>query len=149
MIQKPNRIHTILVVDDDPEELASTCAVLGARYPVLAATNGKDALNTARMAHPSAIVLDVMMPDGKNGFSVFFELNKDPATHGIPVIFLTHVNQSTGLPFGSAEMEPYLGCRPAAFLEKPVEDAQLLFTVETVLSQAGRNARIDPLCKNP
>ena len=130
---KPDRVRTVLVVDDDPEELALTCKTLGSRYPVLAATTGEGALRTVRSAQPSVIVLDIMMPGGKNGFAVFHELQGDPVTRDIPVIFLTNVNQSTGLSFGPAELRRYLGKEPAAFLEKPVSASELLFNVAKLM----------------
>lgn len=120
---------TVLVVDDDCEELALTCKVLGAHYPVLAATSGEDALRTARETIPCVIVLDVMMSGGKDGFATFHELQTDPATRNIPVIFLTNVGKATGLPFGSAELGRYLGREPAAFLEKPASADKLLSVV--------------------
>ena len=133
----------VLVVDDDPEELASTCRALGSRYPVLAATSGEGALRTARSAPPSVIFLDVMMPGGKDGFAVFHELQSDPVTRDIPVIFLTNVNHATGLPFGSKELGKYLGTEPAGFLEKPASANQLLFSVANLIDRGecgGRGA---------
>jgi CheY-like chemotaxis protein len=131
----PIHTPTVLVVDDDPEELASTCKALGSRYPVLAATSGEDALRVARSARPSVIVLDVMMAGGKDGFTTFHELQGDPATRDIPVIFLTNVGKATGLPFGSAELGKYLGWTPAAFLEKPVSTDKLLRAVAKSLDE--------------
>lgn len=129
-----NRIQTILVVDDDPDELASTCRILEDRYPVLTAASGDDALRKARSVKPSLIVLDVMMAGGKDGFMVFHELRNDAATKNIPVVFLSSVNQTTKLPFGAAEVGKYLGGEPAAFLEKPVSADGLLLTVAKALA---------------
>ena len=133
-----NRVRTVLAVDDDPDELARTCRTLGSIYPVLSAASGEAALRTARATLPSVIVLDVMMSEGKDGFAVFSELNNDPATRDIPVIFLTNVNQSMGLSFGIAEFEKYLGSKPAAFLEKPVTAAELLRNVAKILDHRDR-----------
>ncbi len=119
---------TVLVVDDDPDELAAACKILGLRYPVLAATSGADALRLARIARPAVIILDVIMAGGRDGFSVFYDLQQDSETQTIPVIFLTNVNRAMGLSFESTELGHYLGKPPAAFLEKPV-DAQTLLRV--------------------
>ncbi len=136
MIMPPHtHTSTVLVVDDDPEELASTCEVLGSRYPVLTVTSGEDALRVARQVRPSAIVLDVMMAGGKDGFTTFHELQQDPATRHIPVVFLTNVGKAAGLPFGSAELGKYLGGTPAAFLEKPVSTEKLLRAVAKSLDE--------------
>lgn len=127
-----DEVLTALVVEDDPEQLASDCKALGMRFLVLAATCGEDALRIARNAQPTVIVLDVMMPGGKDGFTVFRELHDDPATRGIPVIFLTAVNRATGLCFGPREIHRHLGAEPAAFLEKPVSADQLRRAVTEV-----------------
>ena len=128
---------TVLVVEDDPEMLTSDCDVLGTKFAVLAATCGEDALSMAREAHPAVIVLDVMMPGGKDGFTVFRELRNERATRAIPVIFLTAVNRVTNLSFGPQEIGRQLGAEPAAFLEKPVSADQLLQTVTDVLKKSG------------
>lgn len=131
----PPHTPTVLVVDDDPEELASACKALGARYIVLAATSGEAALRMARAARPGAIVLDVMMTGGKDGFTTFHELQQYTATRHIPVVFLTNVGKASGLPFGSAELGKYLGREPAAFLEKPASAGELLRAVAKSLDE--------------
>ncbi len=125
--------HAILVVDDDPDALAANCKVFGSRYAVLAAMTGDDALRMARATQPGVIILDVMLTGGQDGFTVFRELQRHPATRCIPVIFLTNVNQTTGLPFGVDVLDRYLGAKPAAFLEKPVSAKTLQHTVDTLL----------------
>lgn len=135
---------TILVVDDDPDALAADCGVLSAEYDVLTATGAEDALRKARSASPAVIVLDVMMPGGRDGFSVFRELRHHPATQKIPVIFLTSVNQVSGLSFGPREIGQHLGPEPEAFLEKPVSAEKLLGTLQKILSGRGPGAAPRP-----
>lgn len=130
-------VQTVLLVDDDPEALAAGCIAIGARYPVLTASSGEEALRVARKTKPTVIVLDVMMPGGKNGFTVFHELKEDPDTRDIPVIFLTSVNRSTHLAFGPDELERQLGCRPAAFIEKPISSDELVHVVAGVIGDHG------------
>lgn len=130
----------VLVVDDDPDSLNFAVGVLEKEWLVLSATNGSDALKIARTKRPAVIVLDVMLSGGQDGFTVFRELGNDPATKGIPVIFLTSVNQRTGLPFAAADLKKYLGREPAAFLEKPISADQLLRQVDDV-SRPGQAKR--------
>ena len=134
-MKKPDRMRTVLVVDDDPEELESTCNTLRSSYTVLAAACGVDAIRMAAKSTPDAIVLDVIMHGGKNGFMVFRDLGGNPATSGIPVIFLTNVNETTGLSFGSGEVSRYLGRRPAAFLEKPLSPKALIREVAKAVAR--------------
>jgi len=126
-------MRTVLVVDDDPETLEFTIHALGAGYLVLSATNGEDAVRIAQRENPDVILLDVMMPGGKDGFSTFAELQKDPRTRNIPVLMQTDVNRKTGLGFDAEIMGKHLGKAPAAFLQKPVTAKKLLEEIAKIL----------------
>lgn len=137
-------VKRVLVVDDDAESLAFACKALEPGYTVFPASCAADALRIAREAGPDLAVLDVIMQGGENGFAILRELAGDSSTAHIPVIFLTSVNEATGLAFGPAELSRYLGCEPAAFLEKPVAAERLRAEVAAVLqrtlrSRAGRS----------
>ena len=126
--------QTVLVVDDDPEWLDFLSKAIGSHYPVLCATNGEDAVRRAQRACPDVIILDVMMAGGRDGFSTYAELQRDPRTQDIPVIMFTEVNRQTSVAFDGEEMNRYLGKAPAAFLEKPLSAERLLEKVRAVLS---------------
>jgi two-component system alkaline phosphatase synthesis response regulator PhoP len=81
---------TLLVVDDenDIREVVQLSIALGTDWSVVAASSGAEALQTARVAQPDAILLDVMMP-GLDGPATYQQLQDDAATQWIPVIFLT------------------------------------------------------------
>jgi CheY-like chemotaxis protein len=127
-------VQTVLVVDDDPEWLDFLSKAIGSHYPVLCATNGEDAVRRAQCACPDVIILDVMMAGGRDGFSTYAELQRDPRTRDIPVLMLSEVNRKTGLDFDAENMNRYLGKAPAAFLEKPISAERLLGEVEKVLA---------------
>lgn len=60
--------RTIMVVDDDPEIVLLLQTRLEKRgYRTLIATDGHQAIETAKRERPDAILLDVMMP-GKSGW---------------------------------------------------------------------------------
>jgi CheY-like chemotaxis protein len=80
---------TLLIVEDEP----SYCRVLvdmarGSGFKVLVAMRGADALELARKYHPTAISLDVFLPD-MLGWTVLSQLKQDPATRHIPVQIVT------------------------------------------------------------
>ena len=137
-------VQTVLVVDDDPEWLTFLSRTIGSQYPVLSAANGEDAVRSARSACPDVIILDVVMPGGRDGFTVFKELQNDPRTQDIPVIMLSEVNRKTDLDFGAENMNRYLDKAPAAFLEKPISAVRLLDTVRDVLRRGGSDEWSDP-----
>jgi CheY-like chemotaxis protein len=132
MQQKTNP-KTVLVVDDDAEYLNFLSIAVGTVHEVISATSGEEALRKARIAKPDAIVMDVMMPGGQDGFSTFCDLGKDPATRRIPVIILSSVSRVTGAPFDKESIAQYLGSAPFAFLEKPVSPDVLLAELDNAL----------------
>jgi CheY-like chemotaxis protein/HAMP domain-containing protein len=80
---------TLLIVEDDPH-YARILADLAhdAGLKVLVATRGADALALAREYQPSAVSLDVFLPD-MLGWTVLSQLKQNPATRHIPVQVLT------------------------------------------------------------
>ena len=129
------RTATVLLVDDDTEWLDRLSYEVGRKYPVLTASNANDALRLASSARPDVIVLDVMMPGGKDGFQVFCDLKREPGTRHIPVVFLTQVNTLSDLDFGSEVVNRYLGDAPAAFLEKPLAASSVLARIDRLLAR--------------
>ncbi len=80
---------TLLAIEDDPH-YARILADLAhdAGFKVLVATRGSEALALAREYQPSAISLDVFLPD-LLGWTVLSQLKRDPATRHIPVQMVT------------------------------------------------------------
>ena len=93
MTQAPDQRPRLLLVDDEPTNLQVLRHVLQADYRLLFATDGARALQVAREQLPQLILLDIMMP-GMDGYAVCRALKADPATAGIPVIFITALNDS-------------------------------------------------------
>jgi CheY-like chemotaxis protein len=79
----------VLIVEDDPHysrvmvELAKEEG-----FKVLVAHRGADALALARAHHPTAISLDIFLPD-MLGWTVLSQLKQDPTTRHIPVQIVT------------------------------------------------------------
>jgi CheY-like chemotaxis protein len=80
---------TLLIVEDDPH-YARILADLahGAGFKVLVAMRGADALALAHEYQPTAVSLDVFLPD-MLGWTVLSQLKHDPATRHIPVQIVT------------------------------------------------------------
>lgn len=118
--------HTLLVVDDTPDNLSLMSGLLRAQYKVKLAPSGERALQIAGGdAKPDLILLDVMMP-GMDGYTVLRRLQEDPATRAIPVIFLTAMSaaddEKVGLDLGAVD-----------YITKPVNAAILLARVRNHL----------------
>jgi len=79
----------ILVVDDTVENIKLLTQLLDAEgYRVKGAASGSAALRICRKKQPDLILLDIMMP-GMDGYEVCSQLKADPLTAGIPIIFLS------------------------------------------------------------
>lgn len=79
----------ILIVDDEDDFLTLLESRLSASgYEVIKASNGKDAIQQAKIWKPGLILLDIMMPE-MDGGEVRDRLKQDPDTASIPVVFLT------------------------------------------------------------
>ncbi|KQW91459.1 two-component system response regulator [Massilia sp. Root418] len=94
MNQPAKRLPVILAVDDESTNLQLLRQILQDRYSLLFAKDGPRALELAAKEQPDLILLDVMMPD-MTGYEVCRRLKADPATEGIPVIFVTALTDST------------------------------------------------------
>ncbi|MGH9495784.1 MAG: response regulator, partial [Candidatus Sulfotelmatobacter sp.] len=79
----------LLIVEDDPHYARVLMDLSRDKgFKVLVAQRGSDALTLAREFHPSAISLDVFLPD-MLGWTVLNHLKQDPGTRHIPVQMLT------------------------------------------------------------
>jgi HAMP domain-containing protein/CheY-like chemotaxis protein len=79
----------LLIVEDDPH-YAHIVADLARNsgFKVIVSMRGAEALSLAREFHPTAISLDVFLPD-MLGWTVLSQLKHDPATRHIPVQVVT------------------------------------------------------------
>jgi two-component system cell cycle response regulator len=115
----------VLVVDDIPANVKLLEARLSAEYfDVVTAMSGRDALAICERAECDLVLLDVMMPD-MDGFEVCRRIKSNPATHHMPVIMVTALDQPSdkvrGLEAGADD-----------FLPKPISELALIARVRSV-----------------
>ena len=80
----------LLIVEDDPALLRAFMIDLARDkgFKVLVAMRGADALELAKQYQPTAVSLDVFLPD-MLGWSVLSQLKQNPLTRHIPVQIIT------------------------------------------------------------
>jgi CheY-like chemotaxis protein len=79
----------LLIVEDDPHYARIMLDLAHDKgFKVLVAMRGADALSLARQYQPSAVSLDVFLPD-MLGWTVLSQLKQDPVTRHIPVQVVT------------------------------------------------------------
>ena len=115
----------VLVVDDVPANVKLLEARLSAEYfDVVTAMSGAEALAICERAECDLVLLDVMMPD-LDGFEVCRRLKTSSATHHIPVVMVTALDQPSdkvrGLEAGADD-----------FLTKPIAELALLARVRSL-----------------
>ena len=115
---------TILVVDDNPENLSVMGELLRPEFRVLAANSGQTALSIVEAgARPDLILLDILMPD-LDGYQVLAKLGAATASRHIPVIFVTALaddnDEEKGLALGAVD-----------YITKPIKPAIMLARVHT------------------
>ncbi|TWJ13661.1 response regulator [Geobacter argillaceus] len=93
-IEPDVRRPTILIIDDDPNNLAILAGCLeNGDFTILVAEDGESGLERADYARPDLILLDVMMP-GIDGFETCRRLKAAAGTKDIPVIFMTALSET-------------------------------------------------------
>lgn len=122
-----NTEHTILVVDDAPEDLNLLAQqLLENEYQVLVAKSGERALERVRLRTPDLILLDLRMA-GIDGIETCRQLKADPVLETVPVIFLTSstdsLDKAQGFAVGGVD-----------YINKPLDMQEVLLRVRTHLS---------------
>ncbi len=115
----------VLVVDDVPANVRLLEARLSAEYfDVVTAMSGREALAICERAECDLVLLDVMMPE-MDGLEVCRRLKSNPATHHIPVVMVTALDQPSdkvrGLEAGADD-----------FLTKPIQELALIARVRSL-----------------
>jgi CheY-like chemotaxis protein len=88
-----NERKTVLLVDDDPDLLDQSRAIVEREFNVELANSGKEALDKLGKKNYDCIVLDVMMQNLSDGLDTAKKIKSNAATKTIPVIMLTSVNE--------------------------------------------------------
>ena len=119
--------NTILVVDDNPNNLRLLVEILKkSGYRVRPATSGTNALATIRKEAPDLVLLDIMMP-GIDGFEVCRQLKEEGRTAGIPIIFISALDET----FDKVKAFSLGG---VDYITKPFQAEEVLARVRTHLS---------------
>lgn len=118
--------NLILIVDDEPSNLATLKQILGSIYTLVFARSGSECLAAVKKHQPSLILLDIQMPD-MNGYAVCRTLKADHLTENIPVIFISSLSDIGDEAAG-------FECGGVDYIIKPVSPSLVRARVRTHLS---------------
>lgn len=125
---KPQSIEgkpLVLIVEDNPDNMLSIKGLLGDRFKIMEAIDGKEALIKAQKLKPHLILMDIALPE-MDGFVAFHEIRKIPLLQHIPIVAVT----ATAL---HDERAKILAMGFDAFIPKPIDEKLLEQTIAHLL----------------
>ncbi|MGD9910410.1 MAG: response regulator [Candidatus Izemoplasmatales bacterium] len=124
-IIKPVNQPVVLIVEDNPDNMLTTKALLKGQYKIVEATNGLEGVEQAKKYLPDLILMDIALPV-MDGIQAFKKIHELPQLSSTPVIALT----------ASAMLQDrrtILAHGFTAFISKPLNEKEFLSTIEEVL----------------
>ena len=122
----------VMLVEDDKDTIrAMGVRLRSAGYNLIVASDAISAISMARKDRPDLIVLDLGLPGG-DGFTVMQRLKSNYELMLVPIIVVSArdplINEERALQEGAE-----------AFLQKPVENAEFLASIERALSKSAHS----------
>jgi len=119
------RRFTILIAEDHFDSREALSTLLEAfGYRVLAAVNGREAVERAQEHSPDLILMDIMMPE-MDGFEATRRLRELDETRDIPIIVVTAMEGARSLALQAGATD---------FLRKPIDSRMLLDRIRSLTS---------------
>lgn len=130
--EEASRPHTVLVVDDNPQNLELLEVYLEGmdNINVLSATNGLEAMEKVAANQVDLILLDIMMPK-MSGFEVCRKLKADPQTRDIVIVMVTALNET-------GDIERAAECGTDDYISKPIDRKAMVELVQNLLAARSR-----------
>jgi len=119
---------TILVVEDNSDNMLTVKAVLQNRYNILEATDGEIGLNMALTEQLDLVLLDMSLPK-MDGFTVVGKIKAENKTRHIPVVAMTARAMK-----GDREKILEAGCDD--YISKPIDPDDVMGKIENWLGKS-------------
>jgi CheY-like chemotaxis protein len=124
----------IVVVDDEPSvRMICRFNLLAAGMEVREAANGREALAVIHDDVPDLVLLDVMMPE-LDGWELARELQRDPRTRDLPIVFLTARAER-------ADRQQAADLGAVGYVIKPFDPIELAETIDLILERLAQGER--------
>jgi CheY-like chemotaxis protein len=122
----------VLVIDDDQDYLEAIRTMLDdAGFRVETTSDPDEGITKVDLNQPDLVVLDMMMPDGYEGFAVTRHIRQRLGRYHLPIIMLSCIHDQKKIPYRLVPDREHLPVD--AFLDKPVERDDLIDTIRRLL----------------
>lgn len=117
---------TVLIVEDNPENMLTVKALLRKDYQVLEASTGEEAIERVNQKPVDLILMDINLP-GISGVEVFHRMRQNPSLKQIPIVALS----ASVMP---SDYTTLINEGFDAFISKPIMSDKFKDTLREVLS---------------
>jgi DNA-binding response OmpR family regulator len=136
-------VSKILIIDDDKFIVRVVSDRLNKEgFEVTTAMDSVSGLNAVYESTPDIILLDVILPGGKNGTEICRLLRNDTRTSHVPIIMLTSRRESDDIVSG-------LEAGADDYITKPFDTNELVARIKTHLRRAKQEKSFNPLTGLP
>ncbi|PKP19305.1 MAG: hypothetical protein CVU05_11725, partial [Bacteroidetes bacterium HGW-Bacteroidetes-21] len=115
----------VLVVEDNPDNMITVKALLGDKYVIIEAKDGRESIALAKQHLPNLILMDIALP-GIDGIEAFGVIRADVNLEHIPVIALT----ASAMTY---DREAILAHGFDAYIPKPIDEIVFFKTINQTL----------------
>jgi CheY-like chemotaxis protein len=125
---KPNNIIgklSVLVVEDNPDNMITVKALIADNYTVIEAVNGEEGIALTKKHKPDLVLMDIALPI-TDGILAFKTIRRDPSIRHIPVIALTASAMTS-------DRETILAHGFDGYIPKPIAEKDFFKTINEVL----------------
>src|SRR6266853_736634 len=124
----------VLIAEDSPTQAAHLKHILeGQGFRVVAARNGKEALEALRQRKPTFVITDIVMPE-MDGYELCRQIRADGGLADLPLILLTGLSDPEDVFKG-------LECGADNFIPKPYDPENLVARIEYLLANVHLGSR--------
>lgn len=124
--------RSAVIIDDEPDVTAYLATLLEDHgWRARTANNADGGLALLAAERPDVVLLDLMMPE-RGGLNALVAIRKDHSLRGLPVVVVSGIQDKLTADY-HAYLERFKHYRAEAYLDKPVDPAGLLQTLEDVV----------------
>ena len=115
----------VLIVEDNPDNMITTKALIDDKFDILEALNGFEGVEQAIKYKPNLILMDIALPE-MNGIEAFKRIRQNESTKDIPIVVLTASAMK-------GEKEKIMSYGFDGYITKPIEEKIFFNTINQVL----------------